>query len=645
MHEHLALAGFLSKESNEAARVKRKTPVTVVIGNPPYAGHSANESAWIAGLLRGVDGQGRLTESYFEVDGHDLGERQPKWLNDDYVKFIRFGQWRINQTGAGIMAFITNHGYLDNPTFRGMRQSLMADFDAIYVLDLHGSTKKRETTPNGHPDENVFDILPGVAILLAVKRPAKVSGPPVASEVWHADMWGVRGQKYTLLLRSNAQRTEWQHLEPSQPFYLFVPQDVALRGEYQQGRKVTEIFPANSVGIVTARDSMTVHLTQADIWDTVRGFVKLPVEKARREYGLGRDSQSWQVYRAQQDIRASGVNQERITPLLYRPFDTRFTYYTGKTVGFMARPMREVMCHLLTGTNLGLVVARNLEVERPYDQFLCTRTIIQHHTLSIKEVNYLLPLYLDADHATLFSYHQARDAPSERRPNLASEFVSAFQESVGLVFVPQGQGNLRETFGPEDVFFYAYSVFHSPTYRTRYYEFLKRDFPCLPLTSDRALFAQLVGLGADLVALHLLEDDYPFASWNQQRKDSVLQHPITTFVERTTGTAMGAFSKSTCYQEGGAPGLGRVYLDTSQRSRSSYFDGVPEDVWDFHIGGYQVLHKWLYDRRGTGGQPGRTLTPDDIDHYQRIVVALKETMRLMEEIDEVIDAHGGWPIE
>jgi len=207
-----------------------------------------------------------------------------------------------------------------------------------------------------------------------------------------------------------------------------------------------------------------------------------------------------------------------------------------------------------------------------------------------------------------------------------------------LRFVTDPRGDLCNSFGPEDVIHYAYAVLYSPSYRSRYSDFLRRDFPRLHVTSDAALFGSLCQLGADLVALHLLKDDYPAGSWNRQGTVSPLEHPITTFVERATGTAMGAFSKRTCYQDG------RVYLDTSQRPLSSYFDGVPEDVWKYHIGSYQVLYKWLYDRRGTRGQPGRTLTPEDIEHYQRIVVALKETIRLMGEIDEVIEEHGGWPI-
>jgi len=152
---------FVAEEANQASTIKRDTPVMVVLGNPPYSGHSANKSEWIAGLV----------QDYYYVDGLPLGERNPKWLQDDYVKFIRFGQWRIDKTGSGILAFITNHGYLDNPTFRGMRQSLEKTFDEIYVMDLHGNSKKKEVTPDGSPDKNVFDIQQGVAVAIMVKYP------------------------------------------------------------------------------------------------------------------------------------------------------------------------------------------------------------------------------------------------------------------------------------------------------------------------------------------------------------------------------------------------------------------------------------------------------------------------------------------
>ena len=647
MHERLALTGFLSKESSAAARVKRQAPITVVIGNPPYAGHSANESEWIAGLLRGMDGQGQRVESYFEVDGHGLNERNPKWLNDDYVKFIRFGQWRIDQTGAGILAFITNNGYLDYPTFRGMRQSLMTNFDTVFVLDLHGSLKKREMTPSGDPDENVFDIQPGVAILLAVKRPARTFNVPGTSRILHADLWGSRERKYRQLEKMSIQATKWDPLDPRPPFYLFVPQDADLQTEFYEGYKVTEVFPRNSVGIVTARDRLTIRWSSQEVWDAVQDLAGLSIEQARERYSLGQDVQDWKVSLAQDDIRSSGPTRGKVVPVSYRPFDTRFTYYTGRSRGFICRPRSEVMLHMLQPANVALIVGRSGAVTGDVEWN------VLGVSCQIADLNYyrrgggqLHPLYVypkvEAWQGRQKQFHDFSPwSPDEhqRTPNLDPMFVQDLETHLDMQFSAEGRGELSETFGPADVFHYAYAVFHSPAYRVRYADFLRRDFPHLPLTSDLKLFRLLCARGADLVALHLLEYDYLAASWSQQGQVSPLRCPITSFVERTSGTTMGAFSKSRCYEDG------RVYLDTASPKMSSYFDGVPEEAWNFHIGGYQVLHKWLYDRRGTKGQPGRTLTEQDIAHYQRIVVALKETIRLMGEIDEVIEEHGGWPIQ
>lgn len=646
-HETLALAGFLSKESNAAARVKRQTPITVVIGNPPYAGHSANASEWIAGLLRGADSEGRSVENYFEVDGHGLDERNPKWLNDDYVKFIRFGQWRIEQTGAGVLAFITNHGYLDNPTFRGMRQSLMTAFDAIYVLNLHGSTKKKETTPEGNPDENVFDIMPGVAILLAVKRSAQTSEVSETSEVYHADLWGLRGHKYAQLLKTDVSQTTWELLSPTSPFYLFVPQDVALRAEYRQGWKTTEAMPVNVLGFQTHRDHFAIAFDKAEIQERIALMRNKQLSDAKfRERFKVPDNRDWQLTKARKQLRADPDWQDALTLCSYRPFDRRWCYFSTVAMDY---PRRELLDHVAWRDNLVLGLGRQgIAVQSDIWYLIaCSRLPVDANVFRRGGIN-LFPVYLypDAKNATLFDPQVPTGAPGGRRPNLDPEFIADLSNRLDLRFVPDGRGDIGHpqgsaptTFGPEDVLHYAYAVFHSPTYRSRYAEFLKIDFPRLPLTSNRELFAALAGLGADLVALHLLEDDYPAASWNQTGGDSPLQHPITTFVAGANGTTMGAFSKSKCYKGG------RVYLDTSQRSSCSYFDGIPEEVWNFHIGGYQVLYKWLYDRRGKKGVPGRTLTEEDIAHYQRIVVALKETIRLMEEIDEVIDGHGGWPVE
>ncbi len=628
-------APALAHEAQAVNAIKRGQRFTVVIGNPPYAGHSANKGVWVDDLVR----------DYYQVDRQPIGEQNPKYLLDDYVKFIRFGQWSIQQTGGGMLVFITNHGYLDNPTFRGMRQQLMNTFTDMYILDLHGSVKKSTRSPDGSKDENVFDIQQGVAIGVFIKKPGK-NGP---ATIRHAHVWGTRELKHKRLSEESVETTSWIQIHPQSPFYLFIPQDTALLLEYQDGWKVTDVMPLSSTGVKTHRDHFVVDFERSALWKRIGDFRNLSDisdQDIARMYNL-HDTRDWKLSQRRRSLAGDREWEDYFTQCLYRPFDLRAYYHHEDAVEL---PRHEVMRHMLAGENVGLITTRQQSQQGvPWALVGVSDRIIECCAISnkTKEANYFFPLYLySADEGgkgqqRRLSLETSVSPPGKEGlvPNLSAQFVTGLEKQLSLHFISDGRGDLSHTFGPEDVFHYTYGAFHSPSYRSRYAEFLKIDFPRLPLTSDLDLFRWLCALGADLVALHLLEDDYPAASWNQTGGESPLQHPITTFVEGVNGTTMGAFGKSTCYQDG------KVYLDTSQRSRSSYFDGVREDVWNFHVGGYQVCYKWLYDRRGTGSELGRTLTPDDIAHYQRIVVALKETIRLMEEIDEVIEAYGGWPIE
>lgn len=618
-------ARWLAEEVNAAGEVKKNFPVMVILGNPPYSGHSANTGPWISSLLRGENIQtGKKTDNYFEADGKPLGEKNPKWLNDDYVKFIRFAQWRVEQTGYGVLAFVTNHGYLDNPTFRGMRQSLMKTFDDIYVLDLHGNSKKKEKCPDGSKDENVFDIQQGVAIGMFVKRAGKKEETAI---VRHADLWGVRsiyaqntqeeqrltGGKYAWLWEQDVAATPWKPLTPRSPYYLFIPQDMDLREEYERGWKITDIFPVNSVGIVTARDALTIGWTREEIWERVRKFVALSEEDARTAFKLGKDAQDWIINLAQQDVKKSGPDSDKITPILYRPFDTRFTYYTGQSRGFICRPRPEVMGHMIQ-KNKGLILPKRVESAGPWRHVLCTDHMIEHVTVSLKTIDYLFPLHLDTSkqHAPSDTHNWLTDNHG-RIPNLSPAFIKELEKALGLSFDPSG--SVGKVFTSEDIFHYIYAILHSPDYRSRYAEFLKIDFPRLPLTSDAGLFRSLCELGRELVALHLLET-----------------HPVA---ETRFPIAGDSAVEAVRYTEPGqGSAAGRVWIDKTQ-----YFEGVPPEVWAFHVGGYQVCQKWLKDRKG------RQLTYNDITHYQRIVAALKETIRLMAEIDRIIDTHGGWPLK
>jgi len=495
-----------------------------------------------------------------------------------------------------MLGFITNHSYLDNPTFRGMRQSLINTFTDIYILNLHGNSKKKEVAPDGGKDENVFDIQQGVAICLLVKEP----GNTEPASVHYAELWGVREGKYQTLSETDINGTEWDELEPHSPHYLFVKMDETDLAEYMKGWKLTDVFPVNSVGIVTARDDLTIKWSGKEVKETIEEFAALPSEEARDKYNLGDDVRDWKVELAQKDLKDSGLNSEKIVSMLYRPFDKRYTYYTGHSRGFHCMPRGEVMRHMLAGENLGLLMTRQT---RDQWDIQATQFIVGHKSLSAYDITSLVPLYLYPVEGEM------QLDGGKRRPNLNPEFIKDVSGKLGLTFIEDGRGDLEQTLGPEDIFNYAYAVFHSPTYRTRYAEFLKIDFPRLPLTSDKELFKALAAKGAEMVSLHLMESP-------------ALNNLITK------------------YPVAGSNTVDKVSYDDNNQcvniNKTQYFKGVPTKVWNFHIGGYQVCDKWLKDRKG------RTLTYEELTHYQKVVVSLKETIRLMTEIDNLIP---GWPVE
>ena len=611
----------LAREAEAVNEIKRGRRFTVVIGNPPYLGEAGRGGDWIAALMRGREMQsGGSTLSYFEVDGEPLKERNPKWLNDLYVRFTRLSHWLLEQSGRGVHGFITNHGYIDNPTFRGMRWALLASFDQLYLLDLHGNLKKKEVTPDGRRDENVFDIEQGVAVGLFVKDFPGVHEASSAV-VCHADCWGERAAKYGWLLDHGAARSEWTDVVSRGKFYLFKTFGSAETEEYEEWPSIAEVFPVNSVGIVTARDALTVQWSAEDVWDVVSDVVRSDTEEVRDEYGLGKDVRDWRVEWAQEDLRQSGPSRHDIVPILYRPFDTRFTYYTGQSRGFLCMPRSDVMGHMLAGENVGSITTRQTRDEWGA---LATTSIVAHKTCSAYDINSLFPLYLypgvgKADGLLFSRWTKGKDG---RTPNLDSRYVERIAAATELRFVSDGRGDLRKTFGPEDVFAYVYTVFHSPRYRSRYEAQLKVDFPRVPLPGSGDLFKELAEVGHDLLGLHLLE------SSKHGERMSTYSGPRAPEVGRV------GWSDGTIWLDAGKTNAREGHRATKPGTIG--FKGLPGEVWDFHVGGYQVCHKWLKDRKG------RTLSEEDIAHYEKIVVALNETIRIMAEIDEAIEAHGGW---
>ena len=570
----------LAEESRLAGEVKKKEPILCILGNPPYSGHSSNKGDWIR----------RLINDYKKVDGKPLGEKNPKWLQDDYVKFLRFAQWKIEQAGQGVVGMITNHSYLDNPTFRGMRQSLMRTFDDIYILDLHGNALKRETSPDGSPDQNVFDIRQGVAIAFFVKRDNKNERD---AQVHYADRYGTRAKKYGWLNACDRGNTEWQEVNPSSTEYLFTPRDAALEAEYRRFTSIPEIFPVNSVGIVTARDKLTIHWSEQKAWDTVRTFSRMDPELAREGYELGKDTRDWKVMMAQKDLIDSGLNRERVASILYRPFDMRHTYYTGHSRGFICMPRPEVMRHMLAGDNLALIVPKRVEHVGTWQHTFVTTCISGHVAVSLKTIDYHFPLYLypTSDRHELFAHHEI----SERQSNLNPKLVAALSEAHG------------QTPLPEEVFHYVYAVLYSPTYRGKYAEFLRTNFPRVPFSSNRTLFVEVAALGKRLADFHLLTSPE-------------LDPPTCRFEGQ--GDAVVARTKAKGFRY--AVAEQRMYVNKTQ-----YFGPVSSDVYAYRIGGYQVCDKWLKDRKE------RRLDIDDIRTYCRIVTALARTLAIQREIDNL----------
>ena len=568
----------LAEESRLAGEVKKQTPILMILGNPPYSGHSSNTGEWIRGLI----------EDYKKVDGNPLGEKNPKWLQDDYVKFLRFAQWKIEQAGRGVVGLITNHSYLDNPTFRGMRQSLMHTFDDIYILDLHGNALKRETCPDGSPDKNVFDIRQGVSITFLVKRGNSNMDGQI--RVHHAECYGTRESKYALLNGHDCGSTQWDRLNPTSPFYFFVPRDARLEADYRRFVSVPGVFPVNGVGIVTARDRLTIHWSSEKVWSTIVPFSGMEPELARQSYHLGKDAQDWKVTLAQKDLLDSGPVREKIVPILYRPFDVRHTYYTGQPRGFICRPRSEVMSHMLAGENLALMVPKQHKNEFGA---LTTNFISAHKSVAAYDTNYHFPLYLypTVDHINLFSNQEAFEVKSNLNPKLVEVLTEAHDQEHSV----------------ETIFHYVYAVLYAPVYRGKYKEFLRTDFPRIPFTADSDLFVEFANIGARLTDLHLL-------------KSSEIDPPVCRFEGEGDSVVTPTKSKGLRYDQDEQ----RMYIN-----RNQYFAPISKSLQAYRIGGYQVCEKWLKDRKE------HRLELDDIRTYCRMVTALTRTLEIQQELDDL----------
>ncbi|MFZ4797290.1 MAG: type ISP restriction/modification enzyme [Bacteroidia bacterium] len=588
-------ANWLSSEANEANFVKRDAPVMVIMGNPPYAVSSTNKGEWIE----------KLTVDYKK----NLNERNIQPLSDDYIKFIRFGQHFIDKNGSGVLAYISNNSFIDGIIHRQMRKHLLESFDKIYILDLHGNAKKKEVCPDGSVDQNVFDIMQGVSINIFVKTGKKSKSE--LGKLLHFDLQGKREFKYDFLKEGSLKNVNWNELKPLQPNLFFVNKDFSHSKLFVSFIDLRKLFILNSMGIATGNDDDLVSFDKSEI---------------QNKYGNSK-------------------------PFYYRPFDVRHTIFDNT---ILQRARFKLMSNY-SKNNLGLNIVRQSKqkgIETLITNNITNRDFITNHT-------YNFPLYLYPE----INAQQTLDSKIERTPNLDLKTVKQIEKKLGLTFVNEpfdyAQGDIRDTFAPIDILDYIYAVLHSPTYREKYKEFLKIDFPRVPYPKDVKTFWQLVKFGGEIRQIHLLESavvenyitQYPVDGSNIVDKIKFVSNkvPIEKVEKKYYSTSDDVDTNQDNRDDISFPQphlkgnedmllhepsfeetasflavTGKVFINETQ-----YFNNVPEVAWNFYIGGYQPAQKWLKDRKG------RKLEFEDILHYQKIIVALTETDRFMKEIESI----------
>ena len=586
---HLGRA--IAEESKLASDIKRQTPIMCVIGNPPYAISSSNQGAWITSMIQDYKS--------------DLNEQNIQALSDDYIKFIKLAQHIISKQEHGIVSMIANNAFIDGLIQRNMRRSLSESFQKIYIVDLHGSLKRREKSPDGSPDINVFDIQQGVCIFLFVKN-----GNPAPCEIHHFDVQGGRAAKNEWLFSSSLNDVDFSKFVPEKPSYHFVPKDFSGREAYNSGFELDKFFPERGTGVKFRKDPLLVspHLKKNDVRDMVLAIQSWPKEALLSHYNFS-ETTDWKLDEQKQYFEDFDEND--IIPVDYRPFDVHYCYYPIDKINKIiprGDSRRNLMRHLFGAENLALVIGRQGQVtgNEPWNLCFAADSIVDQN-IFYRGGGLTCPVYLFPDTGS-----DQADAFKALGPsiNFDPKLYARIREAAGLTgapAAPDGTDAFRKATGdarPDEVkvFDYIYGVLHCPTYRETYAEFLKIDFPRVPFPASPEVFSDVSAKGEALRRLHLMEDaaiglaPYPFHG----EGDSAVERP--------------------------SYGGERVAINATQ-----YFENVPEVAWSFHIGGYQPAQKWLKDRKG------RALSWDDIRHYQKIIKVLAETDRIMREIELPLD--------
>jgi predicted helicase len=566
---NLPLMSALSEESHLAETVKKETPILVIMGNPPYSVSSMNKSDFIKEAMK-----------VYKEDVKNERNIQP--LSDDYIKFIRFAQWKIDQSKKGIVGMITNNSFLSGLIHRGMRKKLLESFNEIYILNLHGNSRIGEKTPEGGKDENVFDIIPGVSISLFIKYEEQEG----LKKVYYQDVFGLRENKYNFLENHSFRTTDWKELKPVEPYYFFVEKDFPSQEKYNKFISVTKIFDRFTIGVKTSRDNFVVGFTKGEIEQRLSVFTSdLDDETVKRALNL-KDTPYWNVEIAREKLKK--IDWRKYTrQYTYRPFDIRYICYLTDLID---RDRWDLMQDFFE-ENFGLAVGRQGQVvgsEDLWNLAFVTENIIDLN-LFYRGGEQLFPLYIypSSDKNHLFEESAGQ---KEKSPNLNSNLIKQLNKTYKINVTP------------EQIFYYIYSVLFSNIYREKYAEFLKIDFPRIPFTANYDLFIKMNELGKQLLNLHLLSS-------------SELHNPISKFRGQDSGIV-----EKVKYDEEDM----RVYINND-----NYFDSVEKVVWEYQIGGYQVCNKWLKDRKG------RILSLIETEQYCKIVTAIAKTIEIQQEIDNL----------
>ena len=578
---NLPFLRWLRDEAVAADRVKTKTPVMVVVGNPPYNINSQNPGEWI---------KEKLQDYRDELQGNtNTGP-----LSDDYIKFIRNAEHFIEKNGCGIVAMITNNSFYDGPIHRQMRRHLLKTFDEIRILNLRGDSNKKDRAPDGGPDHNVFDIQQGVGIAVMIKTEKKQKSEN--AQVFYYELQGKREMKYDFLLRESIASVEWQPSLPSMPDYFFKPMNESAKKEYEMGVSITELFRVHNTGIQTKCDSLSVHFHLPSLKAVVDDFVSMEIPKLREKYSQKKDTNGWTFNAAKVALKAGKFVYADVC---YRPFDFRKTVYTGATGGFIGRSSQKVMDHLIQGENVALIAPHTCRGAGGFSHGLVSKYIVDIKCGDSYSGNgtIVFPLWV---------WEGEIGKGATRRANFREEIVKKFVKQMGMQYSEEGKGS--GVVSPEALFDYIYAVLHRPSYRRDFAEFLRVDFPRIPAAADKMEFWRMSKLGGELRELHLLES--PFLA------DDV-GHPFSADGENKVDKIRFASDLSS----GGV--RGRVYINAQR-----YFADVPLVAWKYCIGGYYPAQLWLKKRKG------ESLNFDDQLHYRRMLLALARTAELVEKLDE-----------